>query len=140
MNTATIKFYDIANGEGVRTSLFVSGCRHHCKNCFNYEAWDFSFGEPYTEGTEQKILESLAPDYISGLSVLGGEPMEPENQAGVLALVKKVKERFPQKTVWMEEKQNISLIFRGSENQRVIDVQKTLASGKIALYIDIEGK
>ena len=176
MNTATIKFYDIANGEGVRTSLFVSGCRHHCKNCFNYEAWDFSFGEPYTEGTEQKILESLAPDYISGLSVLGGEPMEPENQAGVLALVKKVKELFPQKTVWIysgftweelmqgsraatplvreilqytdvlvdgrfvEEKQNISLIFRGSENQRVIDVQKTLASGKIALYIDIEGK
>ena len=176
MNIATVKYYDIANGEGVRTSLFVSGCRHHCKNCFNSQAWDFSYGTPYGREDEESILDSLAPDYIAGLSLLGGEPMEPENQECVLALVKKVKERFPRKTVWIysgftweelmqgsraasplakeilrytdvlvdgrfvEEKKNISLFFRGSENQRVIDVQKTLATGKIALYIDVEGK
>ena len=94
MNYANIKFYDIANGVGVRTSLFVSGCRNCCEDCFNKETWSFSYGEPYTESVEEQILDSLAPAYISGLTVLGGEPFEKENQAAVLALIKKVKERY----------------------------------------------
>ena len=100
MNYATIKKTDVANGPGVRVSLFVSGCTHHCKGCFNSEAWDFHYGQAYTEETEQEILQALAPDYIRGLSLLGGEPMEPENRGAVLSLVKKVRERYPQKTIW----------------------------------------
>ncbi|MBQ1269832.1 MAG: anaerobic ribonucleoside-triphosphate reductase activating protein [Clostridia bacterium] len=170
MYVANVKFYDIANGEGVRTSLFVSGCRHHCKNCFNAEAWDFTFGTPYTKKTEEEIIASLAPDYIAGLTVLGGEPFEPENQAEVLSLVTAVKSRYPHKTVWVysgftyeellsgsraatdtarallqqidvlvdgrfiEEQKNISLAFRGSENQRLIDLPKTLQGNTIVLY------
>ena len=170
MHVANVKFYDIANGEGVRTSLFVSGCRHHCKNCFNAEAWDFTFGTPYTKKTEEEIIASLAPDYIAGLTVLGGEPFEPENQAEVLSLVTAVKSRYPHKTVWVysgftyeellsgsraatdtarallqqidvlvdgrfiEEQKNISLAFRGSENQRLIDLPKTLQGNTIVLY------
>ena len=87
MNYATIKKTDVANGPGVRVSLFVSGCTHHCKGCFNSEAWDFHYGQAYTEETEQEILQALAPDYIRGLSLLGGEPMEPENRGAVLSLV-----------------------------------------------------
>ena len=102
MNYATIKKTDVANGPGVRVSLFVSGCTHHCKGCFNSEAWDFHYGQAYTEETEQEILQALAPDYIRGLSLLGGEPMEPENRGAVLSLVKKVREQYPQKTIWME--------------------------------------
>ena len=100
MNYATIKKTDVANGPGVRVSLFVSGCTHHCKGCFNSEAWDFHYGQAYTEETEKEILLALAPDYIRGLSLLGGEPMEPENRGTVLSLVKKVRERYPQKTIW----------------------------------------
>ena len=100
MNYATIKKTDVANGPGVRVSLFVSGCTHHCKGCFNSVAWDFQYGQAYTLETEQEILQALAPDYIRGLSLLGGEPMEPENRGTVLSLVKKVRERYPQKTIW----------------------------------------
>lgn len=100
MNYATIKFYDVANGTGVRVSLFVSGCRHHCKGCFNAETWDFAYGEPYTQEIEDSIIEGLKPDYITGLSLLGGEPFEPENQPALTALLRRVKTELPEKTVW----------------------------------------
>lgn len=100
MNYATIKFYDVANGTGVRVSLFVSGCRHHCKGCFNAETWDFCYGEPYTQETEDSIIDGLKPDYITGLSLLGGEPFEPENQPALAALLRRVKTELPEKTVW----------------------------------------
>ena len=100
MNYATIKNCDIANGLGVRVSLFVSGCRHHCKNCFNEVAWNFQYGQRFTEETEDYLLSLLEPEYINGLSILGGEPMEPENQGPLLAFIKKVKEQYPQKDVW----------------------------------------
>lgn len=100
MNYATIKFYDVANGTGVRVSLFVSGCRHHCKGCFNAETWDFPYGEPYTQETEDSIIDGLKPDYITGLSLLGGEPFEPENQPALTALLRRVKTQLPEKTVW----------------------------------------
>lgn len=100
MNYGTIKKYDIANGPGVRVSFFVSGCRHHCKGCFNAETWDFHYGELYTEETEREILEALKPDYIAGFTVLGGEPFEPENQVEVVKLLKKVRESYPEKTIW----------------------------------------
>ena len=100
MNYATVKTHDVANGPGVRVSLFVSGCSHHCKNCFNEEAWDYQYGEPYTPAVEQRILDALAPDYITGLSLLGGEPMDPRNQETVCALVRRVRETYPDKTIW----------------------------------------
>ncbi len=100
MNYAEIKYCDIANGPGVRTSLFVSGCTHHCEGCFNAMTWDFHYGEEYTKEVEDKIIESLKPDYIVGLTLLGGEPFEHVNQIGLLPLVKRVKEEFPQKTIW----------------------------------------
>ena len=166
MNYGEIKKHDIANGRGIRVSLFVSGCRHHCKGCFNPETWSFSYGKEYTSETEKEILESLKPDYIEGLSLLGGEPFEPENQPTLLNLVKNVRKEFPDKTVWcysgytfeelsgiipspafteitkellslidilvdgefILEKKNISLKFRGSENQRILDVKKSLES------------
>ena len=175
MNYATIKWCDIANGEGVRISLFVSGCTHRCKNCFNEVAWDFSYGEIFDENTQAKILKELESDYIAGLSLLGGEPMEPQNQEALLPFVKKVKETYPNKTIWcytgcvlnerkgiltennkntpytkeliscidvlvdgpyVEELKDIRLKFRGSSNQRVIDVKKTLDTKKIVLYIE----
>ena len=171
MNYATIKFYDVANGTGVRVSLFVSGCRHHCKGCFNAETWDFSYGEPYTQETEDSIIDGLKPDYITGLSLLGGEPFEPENQPALTALLRRVKTQLPEKTVWcytgytlesdllsesrarcectdemlslldvlvdgefIEAQKNISLAFRGSENQRLIDVPATLSSGSVVWH------
>lgn len=100
MNYADIKQYDIANGPGVRISLFVSGCTHHCKNCFNPEAWDFSYGEPFTGETEQRILDYLKPDYIAGLTLLGGEPFERENQKALLPFLRRVKAAYPEKSVW----------------------------------------
>ena len=174
MNVAEIKTNDIANGEGVRTSLFVSGCRHHCPDCFNEIAWDFSYGKPWSEETEQEILDSMAPPWIAGLPLLGGEPFEPENQKELLKLLKDFKNRYPQKNVWCysgftfeeitgkkasraftdisvemlkyidilvdgkfnKELKNIMLKFRGSENQRVIDVKKTLESSEIVLYME----
>lgn len=171
MNYGEIKKYDIANGIGVRTSLFVSGCRHHCKGCFNPETWNFEYGKAYTKETEEDIVSSLAPYYISGLTVLGGEPFEPENQATIVGLLKRVKEKYPDKNIWVysgylfeeltgkipsharcevtdemlsyidilvdgefvEAKKDISLHFRGSSNQRIIDVKKTLETGEISL-------
>ncbi len=171
MNYGEIKKYDIANGIGVRTSLFVSGCRHHCKGCFNPETWSFEYGKTYTKETEDDIVSSIAPYYISGLTVLGGEPFEPENQATIVGLLKRVKEEYPDKNIWIysgylfeeltgkipsharcevtdemlsyidilvdgefvEAKKDISLHFRGSSNQRIIDVKKTLETGEISL-------
>ena len=166
MNYATIKKNDIANGPGVRVSLFVSGCRHHCRNCFNSEAWDFSYGRPFTKDVMDEILDALDKSYISGLSYLGGEPFEPENRAGLTELSQRFKERFPDKTLWcytgfefekellkgaagdqgsvdlllsyidvlvdgrfVEELKDLSLIFRGSSNQNIIDVPASLAAG-----------
>ena len=100
MNYANIKKYDIADGPGVRVSLFVSGCRHHCKGCFNSEAWDFEYGRPYTAETEAEILEALKPGYIAGLTLLGGGPFEPENQAELVKLLRKVRETYPEKSIW----------------------------------------
>ena len=174
MNYATIKYCDIANGEGVRTSLFVSGCRRHCPNCFNAVAWDFNYGEPFTKEVRNKILESLAPGYINGLSLLGGEPFEPENQRELLPFVRNFKALYPNKTVWcysgytweqltgkelcaarcevtdellqlldvlvdgefVQAKHDISLRFRGSSNQRLLDVPRTLAAGQPVWWED----
>ena len=170
MNYGTIKFCDIANGIGIRTVLFVSGCTHHCKGCFQPETWDFAYGQPYTEATEQQILDSLAPSYIHGLTLLGGEPMEPDNQRALLPLLRRLKTEYPTKTVWcysgytyeeltgvsrargegtdeilgyidvlvdgefVLEKRNISLRFRGSDNQRLIDLAKTREQGTVVLW------
>ncbi len=100
MNYADIKQYDIANGPGVRVSLFVSGCTHRCKNCFNKEAWDFSYGQPFTEETEEQLLSYLEKPYVKGLTLLGGEPFERENQKALVPFLRKVKERFPEKDIW----------------------------------------
>ena len=100
MNYSTIKYFDIANGEGVRTTLFVSGCRRGCPGCFNTEAWDFSAGKPFTREIEDEILESLSASYVDGLTLLGGEPMEPENQTGLLPFLQRVRSCFPEKTIW----------------------------------------
>ena len=171
MHYGEIKKCDIANGEGVRVSLFVSGCTHHCPGCFNQETWNFSYGKEYTEETEEEILEALSPDYISGLSLLGGEPFEPQNQEVLVRLLRKVKERYPRKDVWcytgwlfdrellgesrarcgytdemlsmidilvdgrfIERLKDITLVFRGSSNQRVIDVKKSLEGGSVVLW------
>ena len=100
MNYADIKQYDVANGPGVRISVFVSGCNHHCKDCFNEVAWDFNYGTPFTEETIETVIEYMKPSYIAGLTLLGGEPMEPANQKGLLPLVRMVKEVYPEKTIW----------------------------------------
>ena len=170
MNFATIKKRDIANGPGVRVSLFVSGCTHRCEGCFNEVAWDFAYGEPFTREVGDAILEALAPDFIAGLTLLGGEPFEPENQRALLPFLHRVRERFPQKTIWcysgftLEQltgesrarcrvtdemlsqldvlvdgpfvlaKKNIRLRFRGSENQRLIDMNKTREAGEVVLW------
>lgn len=172
MNYANIKTYSIENGTGVRVSLFVSGCTHHCKDCFNEQAWDFGYGTPFTEETENAVIEALAPDYMAGITLLGGEPMEPVNQRGLLPLLKRIRKELPQKTVWaytgyvyedlleggrahcevteellslcdilvdgpfIAEKKNISLRFRGSENQRIIDLKTTRESGKVVLAME----
>lgn len=101
MNYADIKQFDVANGPGVRVSVFVSGCTHYCKGCFNEAAWDFSYGQPFTEETIETVVEYLKPSYVKGLTVLGGEPMEPQNQPGVLTLLRRVKEVYPEKSVWL---------------------------------------
>ncbi|MDE6656734.1 MAG: anaerobic ribonucleoside-triphosphate reductase activating protein [Anaeroplasmataceae bacterium] len=169
MNYATIKKYDIANGLGVRVSLFVSGCTHHCKNCFNAVAWDFNYGNLFTKEIEDEILTALKQPMISGLTLLGGEPMEPQNQKGLYAFLKRVKEEVPTKDIWcytgytletdllkgkvhlditdeilsmidvlvdgkfVEELKDIKLKFRGSSNQRVIDLKTTLATNQITI-------
>ena len=139
MNYADIKYCDVANGEGVRVSLFVSGCTHHCKEFFNKEAWDFHYGNPFTQKEIDRILEYLKPNYIAGLSLLGGEPMEPVNQEGILPLLRVVKQTYPEKNIWcytgdgefMIDRKNLKINFRGSDNQRIIDVKKTLDAGEI---------
>ena len=168
MNYGEIKKYDIANGEGVRVSLFVSGCTHHCPGCFNQATWDFGYGKPYTKETEEEILEALAPDYITGLTLLGGEPFEPQNQKVLTGLLRRVRQRYPDKTVWcytgylfdkellgesrarceytdemlgmidvlvdgrfVEGLKDITLRFRGSSNQRIIDVRASLCSRQV---------
>lgn len=171
MNYGEIKNYDIANGEGVRVSLFVSGCTHHCKNCFNPETWSFEYGKPFSKETEDYIIECLSPDYIDGLSLLGGEPFEPQNQKVLLPFLRRVRSELPDKTIWcytgylfdkellsesrarceftdemlsmidvlvdgefVQALHDISLAFRGSSNQRIIDVQKSLETGEIKLH------
>ena len=100
MYYANIKDFDIADGPGVRVSLFVSGCRHHCRDCFNSVTWDFVYGTPFTKETEDEILEAMKPDYIQGFSLLGGEPFEPENQRALVGLLKRIKEAYPKKDIW----------------------------------------
>ena len=100
MNYATIKPIDVANGPGVRVSLFVSGCTHHCKGCFNSEAWDFNYGKPFEKQAEEEIFSALSPDYIEGFSLLGGEPFEPQNQETLLPFLRKLKDKFPNKSIW----------------------------------------
>ena len=166
-----IKNCDIANGQGVRVTLFVSGCTNCCKGCFQPQTWDFEYGKPFTAETEEHLLKLLAPDFINGLTLLGGEPMEPENQRALLPFVKKVREALPNKTVWcfsgftyeelltdgshprcevtdellslidvlvdgkfLEELKDISLRFRGSSNQRLIDLNATREKGEIVLW------
>ena len=166
-----IKKCDIANGEGVRVSLFVSGCTHHCPGCFNEATWDFHYGKEFTEETEKELLDALEPSYINGLSLLGGEPFEPENQKALVLFLRKVKERYPGKNIWcysgylydsqllsesrarceytdemlsmidvlvdgrfVESLKDITLVFRGASNQRIIDVKKSLESGDVVLW------
>lgn len=181
VNYSTIKYSDIANGEGVRTSLFVSGCRRNCPGCFNAEAFSFTAGLPFTDAVEADILESLQPFYVDGLTLLGGEPMEPENQRGLLPFLRRVREAFPHKSIWcytgftyevltgqecldstnkeargrtevtdevldcldvlvdgpyVDELHDITLRFRGSSNQRIIDMNATRREGRIILWED----
>lgn len=173
MNIAEIKKCDIANGPGVRVSLFVSGCTHHCPGCFNEIAWDFDYGNPFTDEIQQELLTALAPSYIRGLTLLGGEPLERVNQQGLLPFLKKVKKIYPEKDIWcytgyrfeedvagrmlqqwdetkellpmidvlvdgrfQEPFKDISLRFRGSSNQRLIDLKQTLQKGEIILWDD----
>lgn len=176
MNYATIKSRDIANGPGVRVSLFVSGCTHHCKGCFNAVAWDFNYGQPFTQETIDSILEMLQPAYVKGITLLGGEPFEPENQPALVVLLRQIKEKYPEKSIWsfsgylfdrdilpgklgdpaitrefvsyldvlvdgrfVEKKKDLTLRFRGSSNQRIIDVPASLAKGEIVLWEDWQG-
>ena len=163
MNYAEIKNFDIANGLGVRVSLFVSGCTHHCKNCFNQMTWDFKYGKEFTKEVEDLIIDYLKPEHITGLSLLGGEPMEPSNQRALVSFVRRVKETYPQKDIWcytgylfdrellqesrarcevtdgkfVEELKDLSLKFRGSSNQRIIDVPESLKRHEVVLYKDL---
>ena len=171
MNYADIKKADVANGVGVRVSVFVSGCTHHCKNCFNEQAWDFHYGNEFTEKEIEKVINLMNHSYVSGLTLLGGEPFEHTNQQGLLPLVRKVKEKFPDKNIWcysgytfekdiinkmckewketpellsyidvlvdgefQEDKKDIKLKFRGSSNQRIIDVKKSLENKTTVLF------
>ncbi len=172
MYYGTIKKYDIADGEGVRVTLFVSGCTNHCKGCFQPETWDFCYGNPYTEETEQELINALRNENIQGLTLLGGEPFEPENQRELVKLLRRVRAELPEKDIWsytgfvyekdllagqrkhcevtdemlslldvlvdgpfVEELKNIRLIFRGSSNQRVLNMKETLKQGKPVIYI-----
>ncbi len=168
MNYSNIKYYDIANGLGVRTVLFVSGCRNHCEGCFQPETWDFKYGKPFTKETEDELIESVKPSYIQGLTLLGGEPFEPENQKVLAPFMKRFKEECPDKDVWaftgylldedlvpggrkyteytddllstinvlvdgkyIEELHSVMLKFKGSSNQRIIDVPHFLKTGEV---------
>lgn len=176
MHYAAIKNCDIANGPGVRVSLFVSGCTHRCKGCFNEVAWDFEYGEPFTQQTVDYILSLLAPGYVKGLTLLGGEPFEPQNQPALVDLLRQVKAKYPNKSIWafsgylfdrdmlsgklgdpallkeflsfldvlvdgpfVESKKDLTLRFRGSSNQRLIDVPASLGAGEVVLWQDWQG-
>ena len=165
MYYAEIKNFDVANGPGIRVSLFVSGCPHACPGCFNEIAWNYEYGEKYTEEVEEKILKAVSKAEIQGLSLLGGEPLYPANLRALLPLLRKLKERLPKKDIWcytgftfetlLKDKgrralleqldvlvdgpfvrslRDVGLRFRGSSNQRLIDVQTSLARGKVALW------
>ncbi len=171
MNYAEIKEADVANGPGVRLSLFVSGCTHYCKGCFNAVAWDFDYGEPFTEAVEEQMLKTVGASYYTGMTLLGGEPMEPDNQRALVGFVRRFKAMYPQKTLWcftgylldedlleggrahtevtdellgyidvlvdgefVEEKKDITLLYKGSSNQRTIDVQKSLEKREIVYW------
>lgn len=177
MNYAEIKNCDVANGPGVRISLFVSGCTHHCKGCFNEEAWDFQFGKPFNQEAIDHILKLMAPRYITGLTLLGGEPFDPHNQAAVVELLRQVRKTYPGKSIWafsgylfdrdltagrvgdpelvreylsyldvlvdgpfVESLKDLNLRFRGSSNQRLIDVPQSLAAGTVVLWQDWQNK
>ena len=170
MNYAELKTYDVANGPGIRVSLFVSGCTHACKGCFNEEAWDFNYGKPFTDEVIDQIIDTMSFSAYRGLTFLGGEPLDPKNQPEVLKTAKKVKEAYPDKDIWLftgylyedltgkmakecpdleeilslvdvlvdgpfiEDQKNLMLLFRGSENQRLIDMNKTREKGEIVLW------
>ncbi|WP_283169857.1 anaerobic ribonucleoside-triphosphate reductase activating protein [Curtanaerobium respiraculi] len=171
MNYGNIKYCDIANGPGVRTTLFVSGCTHRCEGCFQPETWSFAFGEKFTSDAADAVIESLKPGYVQGLTILGGEPMEPANQKGLAPLLARVRRECPGKDVWVytgdtiedllfgsrhtedtdallehidvlvdgpfvQELKSIGLRFRGSSNQRIIDVPATLASKQVEFWKD----
>ena len=164
MNYADIKRIDVANGPGVRVSLFVSGCTHHCKECFNPETWDFGYGKLFDEKAEDEIIQYLKPDYIKGLTLLGGDPMEKVNQEALIPLLEKVKKEYPDKSIWCytgytfenllrnprqaklleyidvlvdgefkEALKDVTLVFRGSQNQRIINVKESKKQGKVVL-------
>lgn len=176
MYYGNIKKYDVADGEGVRVTLFISGCRIHCPGCFQSETWDFRYGQEYTAETQEEVLDAMDSEFIAGLTVLGGEPFEPENQREIVGLMKAAKERYPEKNIWcwtgylydkdlqpggrkytevtdemlsyidilvdgpfMLAKKNLALSFRGSENQRVIDLKKTRETGEVVLHIPMNG-
>lgn len=176
MNYAVIKNCDIANGPGVRVSLFVSGCTHCCPGCFNAEAWDFDYGTPFTQQTIDEILEMMKPSHIKGLTLLGGEPFEPQNQPEIVKLLRQIKEKYPEKSIWafsgylfdedilqgrlgpweiteeylgyldvlvdgpfVMEKKDLNLRFRGSSNQRLIDVPASLQEKRVVLWEDWQG-
>ena len=171
MNYADIKRYDVANGPGVRVSVFVSGCTHRCPGCFNEEAWDFNFGKPFTQETIDYIIDLLKPDFYKGITFLGGEPLEHVNQQGLLPLARKIREVYPEKSIWcftgydfekdvlgrminecpetkellsyidvlvdgefIEAQKDLSLVFKGSANQRHILVQESMKSGSLVLW------
>lgn len=171
MHYGEIKDCDIANGPGVRISLFVSGCTNHCENCFQPQTWDFHYGNPYTSSTQDEIIRMLNSPYIAGLTLLGGEPFEPQNQRELVGLLREVRDKYPEKNIWafsgftydeiitrgshpncevtdeilsmldvlvdgryVDKLRNISLRFRGSENQRIIDVKKSRADGRVVLW------
>ena len=176
MNYATIKPRDIANGPGVRVSLFVSGCTHRCPGCFNEEAWDFDYGQPFDQSTIDEILELLQPDYVQGLTLLGGEPFDPRNQSAIVELLRQIKAKYPHKSIWaftgylfdrdilpgrlgdptitreylsyldvlvdgpfIQSRKNLTLRFRGSDNQRLIDVPESLSRGEVVIWEDWQG-
>ena len=176
MNYATIKPRDIANGPGVRVSLFVSGCTHRCPGCFNEEAWDFDYGQPFDQSTIDEILELLQPDYVQGLTLLGGEPFDPRNQPAIVELLRQIKAKYPHKSIWafsgylfdrdilpgrlgdptitreylsyldvlvdgpfIQSRKNLTLRFRGSDNQRLIDVPESLSRGEVEIWEDWQG-
>lgn len=171
MHYAELKTCDIANGPGVRVSLFVSGCTHRCEGCFNEIAWDFDYGEPFDRAAEDRVLAALAPGYIRGITYLGGEPFEPQNQPALLALSRRIRKELPDKSIWafsgylfdrdilagrlgpqqitqellsyidvlvdgpfVLALKNLNLRFRGSSNQRLIDVPASLRAGSVVLW------